>query len=142
MTFQTILPVEYPETDGRPVGEKTDLHIDWMIRVRDLLKHRYRHHQTYVTANLLVYFEEGDPSRFVVPDIMVVKDCQPDRRRGFKIWEEGRTPNTVFEITSRGTQSEDLRASNRGSTSKSASLNIFSMIPRPNTSARRCKDIG
>jgi Uma2 family endonuclease len=107
MTFQTILPVEYPETDGRPMGE-TDLHIEWMIRVRDMLKYRYRDQQVYVAANLLLYFQEGDPSRFVVPDTMVVKDCQPGRRRTFKIWEEGRSPNAVFEITSRGTKSEDL----------------------------------
>jgi Uma2 family endonuclease len=107
MTFQTTLPVEYPETDGRPMGE-TDLHIEWMIRVRDILKFRYRHQQVYVAANLLLYFQEGDPSRFVVPDTMVFKDCPPGRRRVFKTWEEGRTPNTVFEITSRGTKSEDL----------------------------------
>jgi Uma2 family endonuclease len=107
MTFQTALPVEYPETDGRPMGE-TDLHIEWTIRMRDILKFRYRGQQVYVAGNLLVYFQEGDPSRFVVPDAMVVKDCQPGRRRIFKIWEEGRTPNTVFEITSRSTKGEDL----------------------------------
>jgi hypothetical protein len=107
MTFQTILPIEYPETDGRPMGE-TDLHIEWMIRVRDMLKYRYRNQQVYVAANLLVYYVEGDPSRFVVPDGMVVKDCQPGRRRVFKIWEERRTPNTVFEITSRATKGEDM----------------------------------
>jgi Uma2 family endonuclease len=107
MTFQTILPVEYPETDGRPMGE-TDLHIDWTIRVRDMLKYRYRGQRVYVAGNLLVYYQEGDPSRCVVPDAMVVKDCQPGRRRIFKIWEEGRTPNAVFEITSRSTKSEDL----------------------------------
>lgn len=106
MTFQTTLPVEYPETDGRPMGE-TDLHIDWMIRVRDMLKCRYRNQNAYVAANLLLYYVEGDSSRFVVPDAMVVKDCQPGRRRVFKIWEEGRTPNTVFEITSRSTKGED-----------------------------------
>jgi hypothetical protein len=60
-----------------------------------------------VASNLLLYFEEGDPSRCVVPDAMVVKDCQPGRRRVFKIWEERRTPNAVIEITSRSTKGED-----------------------------------
>jgi Uma2 family endonuclease len=106
MTLQTILPVEYPETDGRPMGE-TDLHIEWMIRVRDMLKRRYRNQQVYVASNLLLYFKEGDPSRFVVPDAMVIKDCQPGRRRIFKVWEEGRAPNAVIEITSRSTKGED-----------------------------------
>jgi hypothetical protein len=33
--------IEYPETDGKPMGE-TDVHRLWMIRLYDLLKHRYR----------------------------------------------------------------------------------------------------
>jgi Uma2 family endonuclease len=106
MVLKTTLPVEYPETDGRPMGE-TDLHIEWMIRVRDMLKRRYRDQHVYVAANLLLYFEEGDPTRFVVPDSMVVKDCPPGRRRVFKIWEEGRAPGAVIEITSRSTKGED-----------------------------------
>jgi hypothetical protein len=89
-----------------PLGE-TDLHIHWIIRIRDILKNRVRDQRTYVAADLLVYYEEGDPSRFVVPDAMVVKDCDPGRRRIFKIWEEGRTPSAVIETTSRGTKRED-----------------------------------
>ena len=41
MKFQTAFEVEYPETDGRPMGE-TDLHREWMQRIIDLLKYRYR----------------------------------------------------------------------------------------------------
>lgn len=103
---QTINEVEYPESDGRPMGE-TDVHIDWMIRLRDILHFRYRGQQVYVGANLLVYYEEGEPSKFVVPDDFVVRDCDPRRRRTFKVWEEGRVPNVVFEITSRGSRRED-----------------------------------
>jgi hypothetical protein len=71
MKVQTLdLEVEYPETDGRPLGE-TDLHREWMIRMIDLLKYRYRGQRVYVSGNLLMYYEEGDPSHFVVPDPMV-----------------------------------------------------------------------
>src|SRR6266705_6726900 len=83
---QTIDQMEYPKSDGRPMGE-TDLHMDWMIRIRDILRYRYQGRQVYVGANLLVYYVEGDPSKFVVPDNFVVKDCDPRRRRTFKIWE-------------------------------------------------------
>lgn len=107
MKFQTTLPIEYPETDGRPMGE-TDLHRQWMFRILDLLAQRYRGQRMYVSGNLLMYFEEGDPTRFVVPDAMVVKDCDPRRRRVYKLWEEGRTPCFVVETTSRGTKREDL----------------------------------
>ena len=103
---QTIDQIEYPESDGRPMGE-TDVHIDWMIRLRDILRFRYLGQQVYVGTNLLVYYVEGEPSRFVVPDDFVVKDCDPRRRRTFKVWEEGRVPNVVFEVTSRSSRRED-----------------------------------
>jgi Uma2 family endonuclease len=104
--LQTNMEIEYPDTDGRPMGE-TDLHRDWMFRIINLLKHRYRDQRVYVTGNLLLYYEEGYPAHFVVPDAMVVKDCDPGRRRVFKIWEEDRTPCAVFETTSRSTKRED-----------------------------------
>jgi hypothetical protein len=60
-----------------------------------------------VASNLLVYYEEGLPRKFVVPDDFVVLDCDPQRRRVFKTWEEGKVPDVVFEVTSRGTRNED-----------------------------------
>jgi Uma2 family endonuclease len=104
--IRTLDQIEYPETDGQPMGE-TDLHIDWMIRLRDILRWRYRQRRVYVASNLLVYYEEGEPSKFVVPDSFVVLDCEPRRRRVFKIWEEGKTPDVVLEVTSRSTKRED-----------------------------------
>lgn len=103
---QTIDETEYPESDGKPMGE-TDWHIEWMIRIRDILKHRYADQQVYVGTDLLVYYREGDPSKFIVPDDFIVKDCDPRRRRTFKIWQEGRRPNVVFEVTSRSSRDED-----------------------------------
>jgi hypothetical protein len=65
MEPQTTLEIEYPESDGQPMDE-TDLARDWMFRIIDLLKHRYRGQHVYVTGDLLLYYEEGNPSRFVV----------------------------------------------------------------------------
>lgn len=102
----TIAEIEYPETDGQPMGE-TDLHRLWMIRIYDLLSYRLRGQQAYIASDLLVYYTEGEPSDFVVPDVFVVKDCQPGLRRVFKTWEEGRVPNVVVEVTSRKTRGID-----------------------------------
>ncbi len=99
--------IEYPESDGLPMGE-TDLHIHWMIRIGDILKRRYRGQRVYVASDLLVYYREGFPSRNVVPDNFVVLDCDPGMRRVFKVWEERRVPNVVFEVTSRSTSQNDL----------------------------------
>ena len=98
--------VEYPESDGKPMGE-TDLHRDWMIRILDILRQRYRGQQVYVASDLLVYYEEGAPNKFVVPDVFFVKACPPGRRRTFKTWEEGCVPDVVFEVTSRSTRRDD-----------------------------------
>ena len=98
--------IEYPESDGQPIGE-TDLHRDWMFRILELLRHRYQNQQVYVASDLLVYFEEGVPHRFVVPDVFVVLNCDPGRRRTFKTWEESKIPDVVFEVTSRSSRKDD-----------------------------------
>jgi Uma2 family endonuclease len=98
--------IEYPESDGKPMGE-TDLHRDWMFRILELLRFRYRGQRVYMASDLLVYYQEGDPTKFVVPDDFVVLDCDPGRRRTFKTWEEGKGPNVIFEVTSRGTRQND-----------------------------------
>jgi Uma2 family endonuclease len=103
---ESLPEVEYPETDGKPMAE-TDIHLEWMIRIRDVLKWRYRNRRVYVGANLLIYFLKGNPRKSVAPDAFVVKDCDPDRRRTFKIWVERRIPSTVFEVTSNATREED-----------------------------------
>ena len=103
---QTQFEIDYPESDGQPMGE-TDLHIEWIIRLRDMLKWRYRGQKVYVGADLLLYFQEGEPIRHVVPDVFVVLDCDSGRRRTFKTWEEGRVPTAVFEITSLSSRRKD-----------------------------------
>jgi Uma2 family endonuclease len=98
--------IDYPESDGKPMGE-TDWHIDWILRLRDMLKYRYRDQRVYVGSDLLLYYHEGVPRDFVVPDGFVVLDCDPQRRRIFKTWEEKRVPNVVFEFTSASTRRSD-----------------------------------
>lgn len=88
------------------MGE-TDLHIHWMKRLYDLLKYRYRDQRVYIGHNLLVYYDEGFPGNVIVPDVFVVKDCDPGFRRTFRIWDEQQVPNVVFEITSKSTRTAD-----------------------------------
>jgi Uma2 family endonuclease len=104
--IQSIHEIEYPESDGKPMGE-TDLHRDWMVRILDILRYRYRGQRVYVASDLLVYYEEGVPRHFVVPDDFVVLDCDPGRRRVFKTWEERKVPDVVFEVTSLSTRKDD-----------------------------------
>jgi Uma2 family endonuclease len=97
----------YPESDGKPMGE-TDEHREAMVRHIQLLQDYFRGQQVYVSGDLLVYYEQGNPRKFVVPDAFVVKGIAPRRRRIFKTWVEGRVPDVVVETTSRKTRRKDL----------------------------------
>ncbi len=106
MATDVLSTVEYPESDGQPMGE-SDLHRDCMYRVIELLKSHVAGQRIYVTGNLHLYYREGDPRQMVCPDAMVVKDCDPRRRRTYKLWEEKRTPCFVLETTSDSTRDVD-----------------------------------
>lgn len=99
---------EYPTRDGRPMGE-TDTHRNVMYETIETLKAYYEGQQVYVTGNLLVFYRPGDKRRHVSPDAMVVKGAPPGPRLNYLIWEEGRSPQVVIEITSPSTRREDLQ---------------------------------
>jgi Uma2 family endonuclease len=99
--------IDYPESDGKPMAE-SDVHRDWMVLLIELLRFFFAGQRVYVSGNLLLYYVEGDPSRSVSPDVFVVKDCDPRRRRIYKVWEEGKGPDFALETTSRKTRRQDL----------------------------------
>lgn len=96
----------YPESDGKPMGE-TDEHRQRMIEHLQVLEDYYRGQRVYVSGDLLVYYEQGNPRRFVVPDAFVVKGLTPKARRVYKIWVEGKAPDVVLETTSKRTKRKD-----------------------------------
>jgi Uma2 family endonuclease len=99
--------IVYPESDGKPMAE-TDVHIDALIYLREALKDHFREaSRVYVAGNMLLYYEEGDPTACVAPDVFVVKGVPKHKRRTYKLWEEGVPPSVVIEITSRGSRLED-----------------------------------
>jgi Uma2 family endonuclease len=98
--------ISYPESDGKPMAE-TDVHRDGMVSIIERLRWRFRGQRVYVSGNLFIYYEEGDSSKSLAPDVFVVLDCDPRRRRPFKTWEEGKGPDFAFETTSAKTRRED-----------------------------------
>jgi Uma2 family endonuclease len=105
---RSSVEIDYPSSDGKPMAE-SDLHRDWMVRIIELLKSHFAGQKVYVSGNLLIYYVEGDPKKCVAPDAFVVKDCDPKRRKVYKLWEEGKVPNFVLETTSATTRGEDQR---------------------------------
>ena len=102
-----VKQVYYPESDGKPLGE-TDVHRQEMVRHIELLEDYYQGQKVYVSGDLLVYYVQGNPRKYVVPDAFVVKGIPPQERRVYKIWVEGKAPDVVIETTSRKTRRRDL----------------------------------
>lgn len=99
--------VEYPESDGQPVGE-TDKHILLLMTLRFMLDEFYRQQErVYVGSNLMCYYVENDPTKSISPDIFVVRGAEKGERRIYKFWEEP-APQMVLEISSRRTRKADL----------------------------------
>jgi Uma2 family endonuclease len=101
-----VSQVHYPESDGKPMGE-TDEHREAMVRHIELLKYYFRDQQVYVSGDLLLYYEQGNPKKFVVPDAFVAKGLTSRTRRVYKVWVEGKVPDVVIETTSRKTRRKD-----------------------------------
>ena len=101
-----VRQANYPESDGKPMGE-TDDHREEMVRHIEVLQDFYSGQQVYVSGNLLVYYVQGNPRKYVVPDTFVTKGISPRRRRVYKVWVEGKSPEVVIETTSRKTRRKD-----------------------------------
>ncbi|MBI1765927.1 MAG: Uma2 family endonuclease [Acidobacteria bacterium] len=101
--------IYYPETDGEPMAE-TDLHRNLILELYASLEAYYEvQTDVYVSSNLLIYYVQGDRKKRVAPDVFVVRGVPKHVRRIYKLWEEGRAPETVFEISSRGTILNDTQ---------------------------------
>ena len=62
----------------------------------------------YVSGDLLMYYEEGNPQVSVAPDVFVVFGVEDRKRRHYLVWEEGKAPDFVLEVASKSTWREDL----------------------------------
>ena len=110
-TTPTARPPEdvvYPESDGQPMGE-TGFHVKatlWLLSALiDLLTGR---DDVYMTADMFLYYERGNPRACKAPDVMVVFGVDGHQRRTFKTWEENAVPTVIFEVSSDETYREDL----------------------------------
>jgi len=87
---------------------ESDLHRERMFGLIHALQRFFAGQQVYVSGNLLIYYEEGNPRKSVAPDCFVVWGVESHFRRVYKLWEEGQRPQVVFEVSSKSTQREDL----------------------------------
>ncbi|MEW5987614.1 MAG: Uma2 family endonuclease [Chloroflexota bacterium] len=100
--------VHYPDSDGEPMAEN-DAQYLCLTDTRFALDIQFKDQpNVYVAADILVYYAEGDPTKSVAPDVLVAFDVPKGIRRSYRIWDEGKAPDVIFEIASEGTWRADV----------------------------------
>lgn len=100
--------IEYPDTDGLPMAE-SDFQRQYLSYAVEVLRIYFQNHaDVYVSGNLFIYYEQGNPKAVVAPDVFVIFGVARRDRFSYKLWqEENKAPDFVLEITSKSTLSED-----------------------------------
>ncbi len=113
MTMAVVTPkkrvVEYPYSDGKPMAESPE-HLEAMIYLIAALQAYFANREdVYVAGNQFLYWVEGNPTQRVAPDIYVAFGVPKyPLHPSWKVWEIGKAPDVIFELTSRSTAGEDL----------------------------------
>ncbi len=99
--------IDYPTSDGQPMAETT-LHRKVMSDLIEGLESRYAAvPDVWVGGNLFLYYEKGNRSAAVAPDVLMARGVAKWNRDTYMLWEEGVPPCLVIEVTSRSTKDED-----------------------------------
>ena len=100
--------IEYPCSDGIAMSE-TDFQARAVMNARHFLGTHFRDRSdVYVSGNIFVYYEAGNISASVSPDILVAFGVERRKRRSYRTWEEGKAPDFVLEVLSPSTWTRDL----------------------------------
>ncbi|MCS6813247.1 MAG: Uma2 family endonuclease [Cyanobacteria bacterium] len=102
--------IDYPDEDGEGMPEG-DIQRDYIHYSTKALRMYYRHRpDVYVSGNLFIYYEEGNPRASLAPDTFVVIGIPNHDRNTYKVWlEGGKLPDFALEITSHSTVQKDNR---------------------------------
>ena len=103
-----VVPVRYPSSDGKPMAETDAQRNAIMYGIAALARHFRDRRDVYVSGDLLIYYEEGNPRVSIAPDVFVVFGVEKRERLNYKLWEEGQAPAFVLEVASPSTWREDL----------------------------------
>ena len=62
----------------------------------------------YTCGNMFVYYEEGNPHKFISPDVFMVRGVSKKDLRTYKTWEQQPHLDFVLELASRSTYTKDF----------------------------------
>ena len=99
--------VDYPE--GHWIAQSV-WHGDAVGQAMAALRNHFRNRADVLVAmELVVYYQRGDNTACLQPDVLVVFGVGRANRSSYKVWEEGRVPDFVLEVASPSTADNDAR---------------------------------
>lgn len=105
--------VFYPDDDGVPLPDGEYQVPIFLTVVPTLRAHFADRPDARVNGNTFIYYERGNPRRFVSPDCYVAFGVSVDtilRHNTYRIWAIGKPPDFVLEIASESTARHDIGA--------------------------------
>ena len=110
--YRPVPPVDcdddgYPFSDGSFV--ESPRHFDARTHLVEVVRVRYADRQDVIAeADLGFYFERGNRSALVVPDVMVVFGVHERPDLSYKLWEQPKVPDLVLEVLSEDSWRKDV----------------------------------
>ena len=96
--------VEYPCSDGERIAESGH-QLRPLFYSIESLRARFRSRKdVYVSGNSFLYYEKGNPTARVAPDVFVVIGADNHLRDTYLLWNEPKGSDFVLENTSRSTR--------------------------------------
>ncbi len=98
----------YPEQREDDMGE-TSFHYKLIADLMQMLRVFFqKRDDVFLTSNMNLYYVEGNPDKWLAPDILAAFNVPNYDRRVYKLWEEKIFPQVVFEIASDRTWKKDI----------------------------------
>ena len=100
--------IYYPSSDGKLLADNTWQSRTMVAKYDMLYTHYMDDPNTLVAIALLLYYSEGEPADVVAPDLFVSYRVPNRHRDWYKVWEEGKVPDFVLEVSSEETAEDNL----------------------------------
>ena len=98
----------YPESHTDDMGETT-IHYDLISDFMKMLKLFFAgNSDVFIAANLNLYYEQSQPKKYCIPDIMIAFGVPNHKRQVYKLWKEPLFPQVIFEVASESKWRKDL----------------------------------
>ncbi len=103
-----IIGAPLEDFEPMPEGDKQRRNLSYATEVLKLWFEKLL--DVYVSGNLFIRYAEDGAEKRIAPDIFVVFGTSKEDRVSYTVWEEdGKVPDFVLEITSKGTVTKDRK---------------------------------